>query len=159
MKIAFMALIASGSLIAGAAQAQELWRGTVLGMTPDDVRQAFPAAQATPDPARKTSFGALLVTIPEVDAFGHRGRADFYFDGDRLTTVRLIVEPQDLTQQSNRLVVEKIQAELGRPPECVLGMLCSWRLPTRTVAFSAGRPQPGSYLMVEYTGPSAARAQ
>ena len=154
-----LALIASAGLIAGAARAQELWGGTGVGMTPDAVRKAFPAAQATPDPARKTSFGTLLVSIPEVDVFGHRGRADFYFDGDRLTTVRLIVEPQNLTQQSNRLVVEKIQAELGRPPECVLGLLCSWRLPTRTVAFSAGRLQPGSYLMVEYTGPSAARAR
>ena len=159
MKIAFMALIASGSLFADAAQAQELWRGTGVGMTPDAVRKAFPAAQTTPDPARTASFGTLLVTIPEVDVFGHRGRADFYFDEDGLTTVRLIVEPEDLSQQSNQLVVEKIQAELGRPPECVLGILCSWRLPTRTVAFSAGRSQPGRYMMVEYTGPSAARAR
>jgi hypothetical protein len=159
MKVVMLAMIASAGLVTGAAQAQELWRGAGVGMTPDAVRKAFPAAQTTPDPARTASFGTLLVTIPEVDVFGHRGRADFYFDGDRLTTVRLIVEPQDLTQQSNRLVVEKIQAELGRSPECVLGMLCSWRLPTRTVAFSAGRPQPGRYLMVEYTGPSAARAR
>lgn len=154
-----LALIASAGLVASGAQAQELWGGTGVGMTPGDVRKAFPAAQAMPDPVRKVSFGSLLVSIPEVDVFGHRGRADFYFDGDRLTTVRLIVESQDLTQQSNRLVVEKIQAELGRPPECVLGVLCSWRLPTRTVAFSAGRLQAGSNLMVEYTGPSAARAR
>ncbi|KQW82438.1 hypothetical protein [Brevundimonas sp. Root1279] len=160
MKIALVALISWASVAAGSAQAQELWNGVALGMTPREVLRVLPGAQATSDPSNKASFGELLVAMPGVDVFDHSGRAEFYFERNRLTTVRLFVEPQDLTQQSNQMVIEKIQAELGRPPECVLMMmLCSWRLPTRTVAFSAGGLEPPSALGVEYTGPSRARAR
>lgn len=159
MNFALAALITCASVTATAAQAQELWNGVSLGMTPGEVLEVLPAAQATSDPDNKASFGELLVAIPEVAVFDHPGRAEFFFEQDRLTTVRLFIEPDHLTQRSNRMIVETIQAEVGQPPDCFLGMLCSWRLPTRTIGFSAGRLQPPSELMVEYTGPSRARGR
>lgn len=153
---AVFALTAGLSLLCGGAQAQELWNGISLGDTQREVLKRLPSARNTPAPAKQTSFGELLITLPGVDVFGHPGRADFYFEKNRLTTVRLVVQPQDLTQRSNRRVLERMEAELGPPSQCLLS-LCSWRLPTRTVGFGAGDIQRASELMVEYTATRAAR--
>jgi hypothetical protein len=156
--LATFALIIGLSLMARAAQAQELWSGATVGMSPREVLQIFPTALATSDPANKAKFGKLLVTMREVDVFGHHGRAEFYFEEDKLNTVRLWIEPKDLKELSTRVVLEKMQAGLPQPPECFLGM-CVWRLPTRTVAFSDGGLNPPRALMVEYTGPSPHRSR
>ncbi|QTC89812.1 hypothetical protein [Brevundimonas goettingensis] len=156
--LATFGLVIGLGLMAGAVQAQELWSGATAGMSTREVLRIFPTALAASDPVKTTSFGKLLVSIPDQDVFGHRGRAEFYFEADQLNTVRLWIEPKDLTELSNRTVLERMQAELPEPPDCFLGM-CVWRLPTRTVAFSDGRVDPPSAVLVEYTGPSPYRSR
>jgi hypothetical protein len=115
-----LAMVLAG---AGAASAQELWRGARLGMSPAEVRGLF--ADAAPPPAVITLMGGETddLVLKGVRLGGVNMTARFFFRDGLLTTVQLAPARRLLTRpEDNMRLAQDLRAELGQefgaPFEC-----------------------------------------
>lgn len=87
-------------LMCCSAQAQELWRSAVYGMTPTEIQRAFPEA-APPSKAAPLRDGANnLLSLRNVQIVGKPFDADFYFLQDRLVQINLVTEISGVVNDS-----------------------------------------------------------
>ena len=76
--------------LANVAQAQALWKDTTVGMSVAEVQKLYPAAAPPKSPAGPLSTGATeKLRLEGVEIELHRFHAEFFFQDDHLTLVRL----------------------------------------------------------------------
>ena len=107
MRVLFFVL----GLMCCSAQAQELWRSAVYGMTPAQIQSAFPEAALASKPAPLRDGANNLLSLRNVQIVGRLFEADFYFLEDRLVQVKLVAEISGVVNDS-LLVFEDIARAL-----------------------------------------------
>ena len=107
MRVLFFVL----GLMCCSAQAQELWRSAVYGMTPAQIQSAFPEAAPISKTAPLRDGANNLLSLRNVQIVGRLFEADFYFLEDRLVQVKLVAEISGVVNDS-LLVFEDIARAL-----------------------------------------------
>lgn len=135
------------------AFAQSLWGGATFGMTESEVATTFPAAARVDSEAAK-SIGTLRFKIENAEFHGVPVRAEFYFQKNKLDSIRLWVRPEASGRETAMPLVLGLQEDNGGPPECVTPTFCMWKLPGRNVGLVNGMGlQPPLGLMVSFERP------
>ncbi|MDQ2861046.1 MAG: hypothetical protein M3T55_10060 [Pseudomonadota bacterium] len=151
-----MAAAALGLCSAPLADAQELWNGANLGMTPDELQTVFPKASE----GQQTLRGAAtMLRVPNLRAGGHDATAFFVFTADGLQGVELYLHPDSA---GAKIEIRDIEAQLsskyGKPLGCDLGDgKCDWRSGPTNITLIDARTTGGEGIEVLYrplTAPS-----
>lgn len=96
MRVLFFVL----GLMCCSAQAQELWRSAVYGMTPAQLQSALPEAAQASKPAPLSNGATNLLSLRNVQIVGRPFEANFYFLEDRLVQVTLLAEISGVVNDS-----------------------------------------------------------
>lgn len=132
-------------LMCFSAQAQELWRSAVDGMTPAQIQRAFPEAAPPSKPSPLRDGSNNLLSLNNVQIVGKPFVADFYFLEDRLVQVKLVAEVSGVVNDSllvfedtARALRDKYGPELNKEMKRdVLGATASADWMTKEITISA----------------------
>ena len=81
------------TLLSLCCQAQTLWRETVVGMSPDEVRKLVPEAEPPAGKAGVLADGAVeILRVSQFELLGERFAASFYFKDEKLAQVTLALQ-------------------------------------------------------------------
>jgi len=105
---------------AGSAGAQELWRGSQIGMSVSETSALLPEAQPTTGSALRTGEAPLL-KVGGFELADEPFAATFFFKDDRLS--RVILEPEREVSRSTSLhlarrLIALISVKYGSPFDC-----------------------------------------
>ncbi len=115
LKSLFIALAVA--LLGVAAHAQTLWRGTVAGMPPAEVKRLVPEAVPPEGKAGSLATGAVeLLRVPNFELVNEQFSASFYFKNDKLSQVTLALRGTKSFESALRTfesVTEALRARYG----------------------------------------------
>jgi len=138
------------------AEAQELWNGANLGMTPAQLQTVLPQAAQ----GQQTLRGAdTVLRVPNLRAGGHDATAFFAFSTNGLEGVELYIHPDPA---GAKIEIRDIEAQLtskyGKPLGCDLGEgKCDWRSGLTNISLIDARTTGGEGVEILYrpsTAPS-----
>lgn len=131
-----IALAAAAAAFDAPAAGLEIWRGAKVGMTPAEVRAAFPAVKPVADGEALLDNAKEKLRLDGVQlASGDRARARFFFRGEGLNEVKLLVEaPAGKTEANVKraaAVADSLASAYGTPVACgaragLLAYQCDW---------------------------------
>ncbi len=121
---------------APAAVGTQIWDGARIGMTPEQVRRAFPAAKPVENGESLLDNAKELLKLSDVRlSTGDRATASFYFRGDSLNEIKFVADVPAGQTQANLKRAEAIANSLvpifGKPSTCgprqgLLAFECDW---------------------------------
>jgi hypothetical protein len=113
-----------------------IWRGAQVGMAPSDVRAVFPGVQPVSDGEALLDNAKERLRLDGVRLpGGEAASARFYFRGESLNEVRLLVDAPVGATAANvaraRAVADRLAVEFGKPVACgpregLLAYQCDW---------------------------------
>lgn len=112
-------------LVPAFASGQELWNGSRVGMSSNDVLAAIPAARLLPTPIAK-GIGDQLVVADNISVLGYRATAEFYFRSNRLRIVQIRISPLWIKVETFALLEAGLTEKYGQSSHCNGPKWCVW---------------------------------